>query len=158
MRCLIVYQSRHGTTCKVAKALAKLLRIHWTVDIHEVSNCPNLERYDCIVIGGSIHAGHMSKGVAGLLVAHHDILLRKRLGLFVCGMHITKAQEELRVAFPQSLRDHSSVCAFLGGEFIFEKMRWYERVVVRIVAGARSSISRIDYAGIDAFAKALVDS
>jgi menaquinone-dependent protoporphyrinogen oxidase len=72
-------------------------------------------------------------------------LLKKRLGLFVCGMEPDeeKQQTEIAGAFPQNMREKAVATDFFGGEFLFEKMNFFEKMIVRKIAETDKSVSAI---------------
>jgi len=81
-----------------------------------------------------------------------DILLTKEIGLFMCGMQKRQLEEEFHNAFPEKLRVYSKSNLLAGGEFIFEKMNFLEKAIVRKVANTNESKSEINEAGIVEFA------
>ncbi len=63
-----------------------------------------------------------------------------------------KAQMQFENAYNENLRDHAIATSLFGGEFVFERMNWFERSVVKKVAGVSKSVSDIDQA-VDRFAE-----
>ena len=57
MQGIIIYKSKYGST----KQFSEWLREDTSFDLFEISNVPSdLKNYKIIVIGSSIHAGHIS--------------------------------------------------------------------------------------------------
>lgn len=158
MKTAIIYASKHGTTEKVANRLAEKLRNEGCmVDLFNLRSTisPDLNRYERIIIGGSIYGGKIQKGLSNFCENNKDKLTEGSLGLFICCMLKDKAQEEFDNAFCEDLRCHSSANGIMGGEFIFEDMNFVERFFVKRIAKIKSSISDIDYKAINEFLKNL---
>ncbi|MDZ7775540.1 MAG: flavodoxin domain-containing protein [Bacteroidales bacterium] len=111
----------------------------------------NLSDYEQIIVGGSVHAGQVQKKVKKFCTENEAILLKKPLGLFLCGMHIQEADNEIKAAFPESLRNHAKSVKFLGGEFLFDKMNIFEKTIVKKIAGVKESKSALDESTIKSF-------
>jgi menaquinone-dependent protoporphyrinogen oxidase len=153
MKTAIVYISKHGTTEKVAMQIAEKMNVpkENLLNLRENRN-PDISSYGRILIGGSIHAGMIQKRVKDFCEKNLDTLLNKEIGLFMCGMQKPQFEEEYNNAFPERLRSHSKAYLMAGGEFIFEKMNFLEKAIVRKVANISTSKSDINEAGIAEFA------
>lgn len=156
MQTLIAYMSRHGCAKKSAHALRQ--RLPGIVDLHNIKSIsqPNLALYDLIIIGGSIHAGKIQHQVRQFCEDHLEVLLQKKLALFLCCMETgEKAQEQLQSAFPEILRHHAINVDIFGGEFNFAKMNFIERYFVRKIARVDKNVSTLSEEKINAFARKL---
>lgn len=149
---LIVYMSRHGTTAKVAAELKERLGTHNTllVDL-EKDTVPPLEEFRTIIIGGSVRAGTIQQELTSFCIRNKAILLKKRLGLFMCFMNNDLRELEFEDSFPIDLRRHAIAKGLVGGEFLFEKMTESEREAVKKVKGIEESVYRIDARAIKEF-------
>ncbi|NOY96732.1 MAG: flavodoxin [Chlorobi bacterium] len=153
MRTLIAYMSTHGCTGKVVAELGQ--KIEGEVVIINLKENPNpeLDSYTRVVIGGSIHAGLIQRKVKEFCQNNLETLLQKELGLFICCMYEGEtAMQQLKDAFPEELHQAAKYEAVLGGEFDFDKMNFFEKLVVKKVAKIRESVSKIDHNAIDKFA------
>ncbi len=153
MKTVILYATRHGAAEEAALLIQKKLG---EADVFNIKKDPigDLGGYDTVIVGGSIHAGRIQPAVRKLLGKHAELLLEKRLGLYLCCMYEGEtAQEQFDDAFPQHLRDHAVVCGLFGGKFDLEKMSFFERAIVKQVAGVTQSVSKIDKEAIAAFAE-----
>lgn len=154
MKTAIVYYSKHGTTEKVAGIVSE--KLNDSVELIDLQKkpAPSLEKYDRIIIGGSIYAGAIQKQIKDLCSSNMDLLLSKELGLFICCMteENDKKLEAFNNAFPEALRKHSKAKGFLGGEMLLEKLNFFERLAVRLVAKVKKSVSKINYPAIEQFA------
>ena len=145
MQTAIIYASSHGTTEKVAKQIqhelgaenAHLFNLKSTKTI-------DLSQFDTLVIGGSIHAGQMQGKVKRFCKNNMVDLLQKRVGLFMVGMNEPEFENEFNNAFPELLRKHAITSKCVGGEFLFEKMNFIEKLIVKKVSGITNNISKIN--------------
>jgi menaquinone-dependent protoporphyrinogen oxidase len=145
MRTLIVYATKHSATSFCAGRLAEELD-------GEVSQCqlgqqkvPALEGFDQIVVGGSIHIGKIQKEVTQFITAQQEILMQKRLGLFICCMAAgEEANAEIKSSFPDALLAHATAQASFGGCFNFDKMNWLERKMIQMIQKKESGGQAVD--------------
>ncbi|WP_162921677.1 flavodoxin domain-containing protein [Listeria costaricensis] len=133
MRTLILYDSKYGTTEKCAQHLAA--QIKNDVDMQKIIPKKNydLSDYQQIILGTPIYMGKPRKVFTEFLNNHQDSLLTKRLHLYICGMQEAAADEELKNAYPKKLSEHATHQAYFGGEFIFTKMNFFEKLIVKTV-------------------------
>ncbi len=154
---LIVYASRHGTTEKAARTLQEELPEAVTCNLKK-EGCPDLENFDRIIIGGSIHAGRIQKEIRNFCQRNLVLLLTKEIALFICCMYDgQKAEEQFNRAFPEELRQAARARAIFGGELSFEKMNSLERFVIKKFIGVKESVSRFRPEEIVEFARKLRD-
>ena len=153
MRTAIIYMSKHGCTRHAAQVLKDRMSNADVESIDLKKNKPSLDKYDCVVIGGSIHAGSVQKGIHDFCIRNLEILRRKKLGLYLCCMKEgMEAKEQFENAFPKELREHSSANGLFGGEFIFEKMNFIEKFLVKKIAKVDKSVSNLNKEAIHKFA------
>ena len=101
--------SKHGTTEKVADILKENLKEKdiQIFNLRKNGNI-NINEYDNIIIGSSIHAGKNQTKIRQFCNNNKSLLLNKKIGLFICCMETNeKALEQLENAYPKELRDHS---------------------------------------------------
>lgn len=153
MKTLIAYASRHGTAEKIAHLLS--LEIHHCqvrlLDLkHENSNV-NMEDYDQVILGGSIHFGEVQTSIKNFFTNYHDELMKKQIGLFLCFMKDNVAEEEFNHAYPEDLQNHAKALGLFGGELLFEKMNFAERFVVSKVGMKTETEYHIDEEAVESF-------
>lgn len=155
MKTLILYLSKHGTTEKVARMIQSGLADEVTIVHLKQNRKPDLTSFQRVIIGTSVYAGTPSKSLMKFCLANLKELQTKELGLFVCGMEPDKdkQQKELANAFPAELVQIAKASVFAGGEFLFEKMNFFERMVIKKIAKTSVSISRIDESSVKSFLK-----
>lgn len=157
MKTAIIYLSKHGTTDKVAHEIASKLNLD-QIEIFELGKdtIPDAFDFERIIIGGSIHAGAVQKRLKKFCEKRQEILLSKELGLFLCcAEKEEKAKEQFKNAFSEELRNHASATGLLGYEFLLDKMNFFEKTIVKKVAGQTESVHQINHKAIDDFASAM---
>lgn len=153
MNTLIVYCSSHGTTEKSARLISENIEGNvLAVDLKRDKLFFDLNDFDAVIIGGSIHAGEIQKKIRQFIKNHQVELLKKELGLFLCCMREgEEAVGQFNNAFPHDLRKNSVAMGLFGGEFLVSKMNFFERQVVKKVDGVTSDESRLDIQSIMEF-------
>ncbi len=145
MKAAIIFSSSHGTTEKVAKQIQHGLGAEGSQLINlKATKTIDLSQFDTLIIGGSIHAGQMQGKVKSFCKRSMVDLLSKRVGLFMVGMNEPEFENEFNNAFPELLRKHAITSKCVGGEFLFEKMNFIEKLIVKKVSGITQNISKID--------------
>lgn len=154
MKTLIAYTTTHGCTEKTAKKLKEHLGNQVDlVNLKQNAN-PSLQNYDRIIIGGSIHAGKVQKRISEFCNNNVNALQEKELGLYICCMEQgEKASIQFADAYPEILRMNAKASACFGGEFDFNKMSLFQRLIVKKVAKINTNTSKVDYEAIQNFSK-----
>jgi menaquinone-dependent protoporphyrinogen oxidase len=152
----IVYTTKHGTTAEVASRIAEALGGATLIDLG-VTPTPDLSEFGAVVVGGPVYAGQPTKPLKAFVTAQAGTLLSKPLALFVCGMEPDPAKraEEVAAAFPEALRDHAVGTWFAGGQFLFDRLGFLERAIVKRIAHTSESVHAIDDEAIAALTDAL---
>ncbi|MFD2673521.1 flavodoxin domain-containing protein [Marinicrinis sediminis] len=145
MRTLIAYTTRYGTAEQAAHRLKAELQGEVDVINLNQEQPGSLASYDQVILGGSIYFGRIQKELMTYASTHTEALLNKRLGLFICAGETdpVNREKELREAFPRALYDHARCKSILGYQFQMDKLKWFERWMVRMVKGIRESCSKI---------------
>ena len=158
MKTAIIYATKHGCTDKCAHTLANEMGYDISVFNIETMKSLNLEDYESVIVGGSIHAGFINKKIKNFIDKNLNTLLEKKIGLFLCCMFEgDKALEQFQNAYPETLRNKAIAHGLFGGEFDFDKMNFFEKAIVKKVANVEESISKIDYSNIKDFANKMQD-
>ena len=156
MRNLIVYTTTHGCTEKCADEVKEGLTGETTVINIKKESAPDLQAFDTIILGGSIHAGKIQKRIKKFCEKQLDLLLTKKVGLFICCMEDGEnAEKQLAEAYPAALRDHATAKGLFGGEFDFDKMKGIEKAIIKKVAQIEESVSKISDENIRSFIDAM---
>ncbi len=113
----------------------------------------NLEQYETIIIGGSIHEGMIQRSVYKFCENNLEVLLELQVGLFVCCMDPDANEQELiDRAFPEKLVKHALSSGFFGGELNIKKMNLLQKIMTRKAARLQKE-PEIDFQKILDFAR-----
>ena len=157
MKIAIIYATQHGCADKCAHTLANEIDINTAIINLELSTDVNLNAFDTLIIGGSIHAGAINKKVKKFIDKYQDIILQKKLGLFLCCLYEgEKALQQFQDAYPELLRNKAIAHGLFGGEIDFEKMNFFEKAIIKKVANIEESFSKINYSNIKDFAQKML--
>jgi len=155
MKTAIIYASKHGTTEKVANYIAEKLKETNEVELFSLNKNanPDINGFEMVILGSSIYAGKASGSMKNFCQKNESVLLQKKTGLFVCGMHPDKTQQEkeLKEAYPEVLQKNAAATGFMGGEFLFEQLNFFEKLIIKKVANITASASEINWDTINVF-------
>lgn len=136
MKILVAYASKSGTTAKCAKMLAGYLTGADLVDL--TKKTPDLDKYDLIVIGGSIRMGYIHKTAGIFINEHQQQLLKKKTGFFFCKGFEEDMDELIKDNLPDEVADKAIIIDSFGGELDIEKQKGIDRFVAKMI------IKRVD--------------
>jgi menaquinone-dependent protoporphyrinogen oxidase len=153
MRNLIIYASKHGTTEKCSRILSTYLDGYTTIINIAREKLPELDYYDTIITGGSIHVGQIQKSIKKFCNSNETYLTEKRLGLFICHMMDGDAAVyEFETAFPEKLKEIALAKGMFGGELILNKMNVFEKFLTKRVNKIYGTASMLNEQAIREFA------
>ncbi|ERJ11989.1 flavodoxin domain-containing protein [Haloplasma contractile] len=161
MKILIVYATKYGSTTKATLKLKEALNEEVSiVNIMENSLLPKLQNYDCVILGGSIYMGKIQKQIRNYVDANLSQLMTKRIGLFICAGSPNKSdrEQEFVNAFPKKLYDHAVCKSLFGYQIDYEKMKWHDKFIMRIVSKSKESVFELSEEVIEQFAKTIKSS
>ena len=155
MKTAVIYATKYGTTEKVAASIAEKLTETNNVEMFALTKNanPDIKEFETVILGAPIYAGQASGKMKAFCKANESVLLQKKIGLFVCGMHPDKEQQckELNDAYPEVLQKNAAVAGFMGGAFLFERMNFIERTIIKKIAKTTTSVQQIDWDAVDEF-------
>jgi menaquinone-dependent protoporphyrinogen oxidase len=156
MAAVIIYMSMHGCAEKAARILRNM---HWEeVDLVNLrlQEPPDLDDYNTVIIGGSIHTGTIQGKIRKFCEEHEWKLLTKRIGLYLCHMYDgEEAFRQFNDAFSEQLRQHAVARGLFGGEFNLDKMTRQEKIFLEKAAGIDRNIENINSRAIEGFGKVI---
>ncbi|MCB8995335.1 MAG: flavodoxin domain-containing protein [Bacteroidales bacterium] len=158
MKSVIIFESLHGSTEKCAKLLAG--KVNSDIELARLQDKKDLdiEKYDTIIIGGSIHHGMIHSRIEKFIHNNHSILMSKNVGFYLCCMEEGEvAKKQFETAYPEDLRRKAFAKGLFGGEFNFGKMNFFEKKMTQKITGINSSVSKINLEEIDKFAAKVND-
>ena len=161
MKTAVIYDSKYGTTEKVAGSIAEKLMETNEVECFSLKKNPNpdISSFEMVILGTPIYAGQPSKKMKAFCKNNELVLLEKETGLFVCGMEPNrgKRENELEEAYPFALQEKAFAAAFLGGAFLFERMNFFERLIIRKIAKTNKTVQRILWDDVSNFVEKILD-
>jgi len=157
METLIAYSTKHGATEKAAKKLAEKIGGSTTlINLKDLrAKSVDLAKFERVAIGGSIYAGSIQKEVKEFCMKNEEILVSKRLGIFICCGNEEQAEEQLAASFSEKIHSGATVKGHFGYEFNFEKLSFMSRFFVKKVSKITESQFRLNEENIAVFAEAL---
>lgn len=137
-KCVVVYESKYGTTKKYAEWIAQDLG----ADLFErkAASIDALRGYDVIIYGGGLYAG----GVSGLpfITKSYEKLKDKRILLFTCGLAdptVSKNVESIRTGLdkvlPEEMKQKVEIFHLRGG-MDYTKLSFIHRSMMAMVQKA----------------------
>jgi menaquinone-dependent protoporphyrinogen oxidase len=156
MNTLILFASNHGTTAKVAEKIALALPNEKTtvINIKQVKKL-DLNTYQQVILGSSIHAGRNQRIMQQFCKRHITELLQKRVGLFLSCLNPKEFEQSMQNAYPELLRKHAFAYELTGGEYLIENMNFIERILVKKMVGVTESKSLLNDEGIERLINAI---
>ncbi len=166
MNVLIAFATKYGGTRVCAEKL--LAALPGSGEVFELTDSSDVNpaAFDMVVLGTSIYLGRPRQAMRAYCKKHRDVLMTKKLGLFLCCMQDLEkpTEEQLSIAYPADLLAHASAKGPLGGVVDYEKLGRMERFIMNKVAGdlykktGRGPVSTITDEKIQRFAALLTEN
>lgn len=157
MKTVMIYATKYGSVRKAAELLRE--KLNGGPALVDVANepAPSLDGYDTVILGGSVYMGRVQKKLSAYIQNNLDILLKKKLGIFLCATVTDSGQQEkeLKDAYPSGLYDHALAKGILGYRFDFDKMHFLDKLIISKMLGNTKSVSTFYDEGIARFAQAM---
>ncbi len=135
MKVAIIYSSHQGYALECAKQIADGLEATGKqvelVEVKREGGKCNIDDYDTIIIGGGIHAGHLSGSLRRFCSKQEELLCSKRLGLFICSTDKDNQEKQFVDNFPQSLLAVGIAKGWFGGRIIFSEQKGIMRIILK---------------------------
>lgn len=126
MKILIVYGTKYGCTKKCVENLKTLLNGDTTI-LSAKNIKVNVDKFDTVIIGGSVYMGKIQKEVSQFCKKNKRKLLQKKLALFVCCYTPKETEGFFESLYYKELISHAYFITSLGGEMNYEKMNFLYR-------------------------------
>jgi len=136
MKTIIIYGSKYGYTEDCVKSLAE--KLDGEVSFVNICNekIPNIDEFNNIIIGGSIYMGQIQKKIKLYCLENIEMLLTKRLALFLCCGLPENFMQSVKKAFPEELLTKSVAKECFGGELRTEKMNFAHKMITGLMKKA----------------------
>ena len=157
MKTLIVYSSKYGCVKDCAEYLKS--KIGEDTKICDVNNLTGIEikQFDNIIIGSSVYVGKISKQIKMFVQNNIDILLEKRVAIFLCCALEAQLNEYLNSTFPKSLLDLAISIKVFGSEARIQEMSFLDKTIIKAVTKGDFSKFKISYEIMDDFSKEILN-
>lgn len=131
MKTAIIYGTKHGGTAECVQKMQAGLPDE--VVVYAIKDEPkiNLDDFDTVVIGGSIHVGGIQKEIKSFCKENEEKLLTKKVGLFICSamQEITEFEKN----FSPELLKTSIVNCNLGYQNNIHNFNFFEKTIMKLV-------------------------
>ena len=145
MKTAIIYASNYGTSEKVANMIKD--KINGEVEVVNVMEWKllNLKEIDKVVIGTGIKAGQAPKTLKDWIEKNLSYLKDKKLYFYMCaGMEDEKKlEQQWNANFPKELLDKVLYKSYCGYEYDFDKMNFFEKIIIKMLTKKKESESKI---------------
>jgi len=135
MKIAIIYSSHQGYALECAKKIADGLgsdgKQAELADVRREAKKLKLDDFDTIIIGGGIHAGHLSSALRKFCSKHEALLSTKRLGLFICSTDKDNYEKQFTDNFPRSLLEAAIAKGWFGGRIVFAEQKGLMRIILK---------------------------
>ena len=153
MKAIIMYTSKYGCTEKSAYLLKTQLGEETEVVNLMHAKEPSLDRYDTVILGGSIYFGKIQKEMTEYILKNQTELSDMRLGQFICaGAKREQAVQELKTSFPEELFNKAVAKEIFGDEIYAQKLSLMDKFVLRMIKGKDLTGSGLSKETIEKFA------
>lgn len=140
MKTLIVFVTKNGTTEECAQRLRERLgRADTDLVNLRVQKVPDLDAYDCIILGSYIHYGNIGKRVKHFAALHKEVLLEKKLGIYLCKGFPIDRVDPFEENFSKKILRHAIVRDCFGGLLNPAKLTGKEKKLANMVLDASAA-------------------
>jgi menaquinone-dependent protoporphyrinogen oxidase len=154
MKTLILYASKYGAACEIARRIAGYMDEAALHDLKQ-GGVPSLAEYDCVIIGSSVYAGTIRKEAKDYLEKNAEGLHGKKTGLFLSGMNPDGEKECFEKNINEDILKNAKATVFPGGIFDPKKVSFIERGIYKAVAKQSAYTDIIDDMKIKQFAETM---
>ena len=157
MKTLIVYASKYGCAADCANYVKTKLSGDVTlVDINKISKQIELDVFDTIIIGGSVYIGKVSKKLSVFCEKNLEVLIKKRIGIFLCCALSEQENEFLTASFPSALLQNAVTTKIFGSEARLQKMTFLDKSIIKAVTKGDFSKFKVSTGNMDAFVQEIL--
>lgn len=130
MRILIAYTSKNGSVASCVERLSSHLGGLDVTLVDLAQAKPDPAEFDMIIVGAAVHHHRFPTPVARFLREQKDVLLQKKLGLFLCCGIAEEQIYYIEKLFSQELRAHAFEVSFWGGSLRYDGLKFWDKLVV----------------------------
>ncbi len=146
MKTIIVYATKYGYTQDCVEEMKRQLRGDvLTVNIL-TETISSIDGFDNVIIGGSIYMGQIQKKLKAFCEKNMNILMNKRVGLFLCCGLPENFQQSVTGAFPAELRERAILMECFVGELRTDKMKGTDKLISGLMKKVASDQGKTEVA------------
>ena len=167
---LILYGTSEGQTAKVARRLADTLKARGhAVTTHSISEAGeevDLDAFDAVLVGSSIHIGQHHADIQAFVKTHREALHERPTAFFQLSLNIVDARPEKQAeaagyidTFLETTGWHPDRIGHFGGALRYSKYGFLKRLMMKQIAKRASGdidtardYEYTDWAEVEAFA------
>lgn len=157
MKTLILYATKYGAAKEIAQKIANNMEGATLHNLKE-KNFPNLDTFDCIILGSSLYAGSVRKEFKAFVAENVGLLNQKKLGVFFSGMGSDSVDKIFNDNSPLHSLEKLVAKDNLGGVYDPQKVNKMERFIYKMATKQSEYQSTIDDAKITAFVHKMISS
>ena len=146
IKTIIIYTTKKGCTKKCAGIIQKKIDNSEIICLDDLY--PNLDAYQNVIIGSPVYIGMINKKIKNFIIENKTKLLDKQLKIFLCGMNKKEEENTIKANFDEEIIDKTKI-AFVGGAYYFDKLSFFEKLIVRLIGKTKTSIEDINLENID---------
>jgi len=155
VRTLIAYRTKYGTAAACARTLMEKMGGDTVLADLADARDVDVKDYDIVLVGGSIYAGKIQRGVVSFCEKNRAALLQRKVGIFLCCLYQGEdALLQMQSAFPDWLLAHAFARVFPGGEIHYDRLTLLDRLLVRGLPHPPGDLSRLNPGVLDELAAA----
>jgi len=157
MNTIVLYATKHGASLELARKIASQIGSAKLVDLNDIKRVSTLDlsQFDCVIVGSSVYAGQVRPAAKHFVTKNADLLMTKRLGLFIVGLDTKNAELAFASNFPKELRESAQAQLCAGGIFDPEKANFAERRIVKAILKSSDYVDTFDDEKIASFVQEL---
>jgi menaquinone-dependent protoporphyrinogen oxidase len=159
VKTLIIFASKYGGTKVSAEKIAKEMKIPETNQVQicelEKDSLPDMNQFDCLIIGGPVFAGTLHKSLALFVKENMDFLLSKKLGIFLAGLQMDEGEKLFSANFPDALLKHATAKEMIGGICDPKTLNFFFKLLMRAITKTSNYYSTVSEEKIKSFTKTL---
>jgi menaquinone-dependent protoporphyrinogen oxidase len=130
MKTCIIYASKYGYTEEMVLKMVKESNNEFVSFNINMNSQIDLSNFDAVILGSSIYIGQINAKMKRFIKANIDVLLTKKLGLFLsCGSE-ENFDNQVKSNFGEILFNHSSSTIYLGGMIKKERLNFLHKFII----------------------------
>lgn len=161
MKTLILYTSSKGYSRECVLKLKEQLERQGETTLVEMKKntvIPAVSDFDQVVLGGSVHAGQLSRVIRDFCTEEAEQLLQTRVALFLCGVREEDSGKAFEMNFPLELREQAAATGWFGGRIILSDHNVLMRAMLKKITGQPGDIIDERPEAVAAFAEELTSA